>query len=560
MMMRFAPILGLLAFLLAGPALAQRTVGIGDLEVRPEGFPLPAAAKAEAADRLAAAFARRKDIKVVDRGAMRQVQKAISEIVLNPVYDDKAKLDLGAIVPAQTLVVAFISEVSFEGQVTETSSVVDLEDGVVHVDLAVRLVDVASGTVLGSQRAAGSQAAKGIVYSKKTGKTRDSEGMTMETALRRAIAAAIARVDVQAFEFPAPASGTVAGGSAPADGKSTEITVSADDVTCAGARQAGLRKAIEQVAGAVLQGRTEVKDMQFESGRIVQVAEGAIKRFQELGAETLAGGGCRMRLLVEVYEGRLADSLEAMLKDARAVAIFAKTDFANRSLAVVYATKGVAGALPPSHKGAEALIGGLRKRLIELGFDVKLLGPVDEGDAALGTAKADALIVAGMSAGQQTLDGGALSITASARITAFDVSNRRVFAEVEGRGRRLGPPGSFGETDTVARAAEEAGRDGADKVIMQAVAHFGKKGNTLLLTLRDATDKLQAGVEELLGSNGIDFAVEKQSGGTLVLKVTTGDDATTFRTRLRRLAEGAGLKIAAVGQEGSTLVFSGKVE
>jgi len=548
---------------LAGEALAQRAIAIAEPETRLEAYPLSKPAKGEAADQLSAMFAKLPGLKVVDRGALRQVEKAIAEIALNPVYDDKAKVELGAIVPANLLLVSFVSDVRFEGQYTETTNIVDIDQGRVIVDLALRLVDISNGAIRGTQSVSGAIEVKNLIYSKREKKTRDTESISMDAALRRALASAIRQVKAESFDIPAAGGLRDARATSPFDTNSTKtstVQVSGDDLTCQAARQAGLRKAVEQVVGLMIKGQTDVKDMQFEGSRITQITEGAIKGFQELGQEALAGGGCRVRLSVEVFEGRVAESVEAMVKDSRSVALFAKSDFANRSVAVAYTTRGVSGALAPSAKASETLIAELRRRLVEYGFDVKLAdaNAAGEAGAIAKAAKADVVVLATLNAGEQKLDGGAIAVTATAMLSGFDASTGRVFGEAQGRGKRFGAPGSFGSQDAAANAASEAARDGAEQLVKRMVTHFAKRENLLILTLVDADAKTQEGVESILTSSGVEFAVDRQSGATLVLKITTADDATAFRQRFRKLASDAGLKLAATKLEGSTLVFSGK--
>jgi hypothetical protein len=544
---------------LAGEALAQRAIAVAEPESRLDAYPLSKPARGEAADQLAAIFAKVPGLKVVDRGALRQVEKAIAEIALNPVYDDRAKVELGAIVPANWLLVSFVSDVRVEGQYTETTNVLDIDKGALIVDLALRLVDISNGAIRGTQNLSGRVDVVNLVYSKKDKKTRDTESLSMDAALRRSIASAIRQVKAEGFDLGGAGTTREAGGGAPT-GATTTVQVAGDDLTCPSARQAGLRKAVEQVVGLAIHGRTDVKDMQFEGSRITQIAEGAIKGYQELGQEALAGGGCRVRLSVEVYEGRVADSVEAMVKDTRAVALFAKSDFAGRSLAVAYATRGISGAQPASSKAAETLVAELRRRFAEYGFDVKLAEASSAGDGAAiaKAAKADAVVLATLSAGEQKMEGGAVAVTASALLSGFDASTGRVFGEAQGRGKRFGAPGTFGSQDAAANAATEAARDGAEQLVKRMIAHFAKRENVLLLTVEDADAKTQEGVEGLLSSNAIDFAIDRQSGTTLVLKITTPDDATAFRQRFRKLAGDAGLRLAATKLEGSTLVFSGK--
>lgn len=562
--MRAIRTLALVAVLLtlAGQALAQRAVAIAEPESRLEAYPLSKPAKGEAADQLSAIFAKVPDLRVVDRGSLRQVEKAIAEIALNPVYDDKAKVELGAIVPANLLLVSFVSDVRVEGRYTETTNIMDIDDGTVIVDLALRLVDISNGAVRGTQKVSAGTAVKNLVYSKRDRKTRDTESISMDAALRRAVAGAIRQVKVDAFDFGAAGGGLrEAKAASPFDAaKTSVVVVTGEDVTCPAARQAGLRKAIEQVVGLMIKGQTDVKDMQFEGSRITQITEGAIKGFQELGQEAVAGGGCRMRLSVEVFEGRVAESVEAMLKDTRSVALFAKSDFANRSIAVAYSTRGVSGALAPSAKASETLVSELRRRFVEYGFDVKLadMGAAGDNAAIAKAAKADVLVVATLNAGEQPMEGGAIAVTATAMLAGFDASTGRVFGEAQGRGKRFGAPGSFGAQDAAANAATEAARDGAEQLVKRMIQHFAKRENLLILTIVDADAKLQEGVENALASSGVEFAIDRQSGATLVLKVTTGDDATAFRQRFRKLAGDAGLKLAATKLEGSTLVFSGK--
>ena len=561
-MLRASALVLVAALGFAGEASAQRAIAVAEPESRLEAYPLSKPARGEAADQLAALFAKVPGLKVVDRGALRQVEKAIAEIALNPVYDDRAKVELGAIVPANLLLVSFVSDVRVEGQHTETTNVLDIDRGALIVDIALRLVDISNGAIRGTQNVSGRVDVTNLVYSKKDKKTRDTESLSMDAALRRAIASAITLVKAESFDLQGgPGATREAQGGVPATGGATStVQVTGEDLTCATARQAGLRKAVEQVVGLAIQGRTDVKDMQFEGSRITQIAEGAIKGVQDLGQEMLAGGGCRVRLSVEVYEGRVADSVEAMVKDTRAVALFAKSDFAGRSLAVAYTTRGVSGALPASSKAVETLVAELRRRFAEYGFDVKLAEAQSTGDGAAiaKAAKADAVVLATLNAGEQKMDGGAIAVTAKALLSGFDASTGRVFGEAQGRGKRFGAPGTFGSQDAAANAATEAARDGAEQLVKRMIAHFAKRENVLLLTIEDADAKTQEGVEGLLASNTIEFSIDRQGGTTLVLKITTPDDATAFRQRFRKLAGDAGLKLAATKLEGSTLVFSGK--
>lgn len=541
---------------------AQRAIAIAEPESRLDTYPLSKPARGEVADQLSAIFAKVPDLKVVDRGALRQVEKAIAEIALNPVYDDKAKVELGAIVPANLLLVSFVSDVRVEGQFTETANIMDIDKGQVVVDLALRLVDISNGAIRGTQTVSGGVDVKNLIYSKRDHKTRDTESISMDAALRRALAGAIKLVKVDSFDIPASGGGmreARAGGSIDA-AKTSTVQVAGDDLTCPAARQAGLRKAVEQVVGLMIKGQTDVKDMQFEGSRITQIAEGAVKGYQELGQEALAGGGCRVRLSVEVYEGRVAESVEAMVKDRRSVALFAKSDFANRSLAVAYTTRGVGGALAPSTKAAETLVSELRRRFVEYGFDVKLAEASASGDGAAvaKAAKADVVVLATLNAGEQKLEGGAVAVTATAMLSGFDASTGRVFGEAQGRGKRFGAPGGFGIQDAAANAATEAAREGAELMVQRLVAHFAKRENLLIVTIVEADAKTQEGVEAMLSASAVEFSIDRQSGATLVLKVTTPDDATAFRQRFRKLAGDAGLKLAATKLEGSTLVFSGK--
>ena len=96
-------------------------------------------------------------------------------------------------------------------------------------------------------------------------------------------------------------------------------------------------------------------------------------------------------------------------------------------------------------------------------------------------------------------------------------------------------------------------------MLFRSVAYFSR-GNTLLVTVEDAPEALQKGLEGLLNDNAIAYTVERQAGQTLVLKVTTSDDPSSFRTRLRKLAGDAGIKLAARSLEGSSMVFTGRGE
>ncbi|MBM3570172.1 MAG: hypothetical protein FJX46_15610 [Alphaproteobacteria bacterium] len=570
-------ILLLAAWLVSAAALAQgeRVVAIAQPETQVPEYPIPSSAAGQAADLLGRMVAGTPGLKLLDRGAMARIQAQIKEIVTNPLYDQKAIPDLGKIVPAGFLLATALTGVEVEGEFEENGAILDIEKGTVIAKLAVRLIAVETGQVLSGQAVEGQAPIKSVIYDRRRRKTRDSEGPGFEQVLGRAMLAALAKVDrtmLASLPGGGAPSGTVGRGPA-ASGSlaSTIIETRGEGTTCQAARQAALKRAVEQVGQTYVSSKTQVRDMQFDYGRIVSAVEGLVKGVKELSSEQIAGGGCRVTAAVEVVEGKLHETLDAFVKDRLAMATFVKQDFANRSVAVLYSTRGMPEALARDSKPAEAAVDNVQKRLAELGFDVKLAaqlkadqtlkGGANDDDAAIGLAKAaqaDAVVLLTLSAGRRRIDQGVQVVLASLLMKAYEPGTRRLFGTVDAKGQTVAAEGDFALAEGAARAAVDAAKDGVPELLKQVVAHFQSRGNTLLLAIDNAPAKVMEQVEDLLAANGIDYAVERQAEGQLVLKVQTAEDAAAFRARVRRLAQAAGIDIRASGMDGGRITFSGQ--
>ncbi|MBW2738472.1 MAG: hypothetical protein JRE64_06380 [Deltaproteobacteria bacterium] len=344
-------------------------------------------------------------------------------------------------------------------------------------------------------------------------------------------------------------------------------------VTCRAAQQDAIRGAVEQVVGAKLKSNTSVTDFQVDYDKIISSTDGLVNGYKELDVST-GEGQCTVVLKVEVNEKSTKQVIDKYITNKTSMRTFNQTNFSNRSVMVLYSTRGLSDAVSKNNRAAMSIIDDIQDKLRGYEFDV-ILGEDIEGGSKITLeddaiddeaaimiarmAKADAIVLVTLLAGVRPTPDGYNSIYSNAMIKAYDPTTKRLFANVNERSKTIGRKGSYGVEDSISRAALKVSQAAVPELVKKIVQNLSTGSKKIVsITLQDVDPSTQDNIVDMLSSAGIYYKIDKQYGSIMKLSINTEMSATEFVKTFRQLYKQNGIFLKRKSTDGSHVVFSGK--
>ena len=303
--------------------------------------------------------------------------------------------------------------------------------------------------------------------------------------------------------------------------------------TCRAARQDAIRGAVEQVVGANLKSNTSVTDFQVDYDKIISSTDGLVSGYKELDVST-SGGQCTVVLKVEVNERSTKQVIDKYITNKTSMRTFNQTNFSNRSVMVLYSTRGLSDAVSKNNRASMSIIDDIQDKLrgyefdvvlgedLEGGSKIKLEDDAIDDEAAImiaRMAKADAIVLVTLLAGVRPTPDGYNSIYSNAMIKAYDPTTKRLFANVNERSKTIGRKGSYGVADSISRAALKASQAAVPKLVKKIVQNLSTGSKKIVsITVQDVDPCAQDDIVDMLSSAGIDYKIDKQYGSIMNAK------------------------------------------
>ncbi|MBF0266927.1 MAG: LPP20 family lipoprotein [Gammaproteobacteria bacterium] len=350
-----------------------------------------------------------------------------------------------------------------------------------------------------------------------------------------------------------------------------EVTVTGYGATFSAAKKDAVRAAVEQVMGVKMKSNTLVKEGMLEEDKVASTTDGLINSFEVVSKEADEDGDFEVKLKVKIdTESTGAKNIDAFIKDKKSMRMFTKENFNNRSVMVLYSTRGIKKALSDDSEAVQALLDDLQDQLLEKSFDVKLKnslegmaqdagGSFDDKDAVkmAKLANSDAVVLATITTSDRIKDDGYTMVKANVMTKAYDTSSGRLFANVAKKSSTLISTDGGELFEGRTKAAKKAAKKVSKTLIKKIVERMSTGANKFIILTFQAIDiDTQDSILDVMDDKGFEYKIEKQAGETMKLKLTSDESASSFRRSFRKVLRKAEIKLKPISTQGSEIVYT----
>jgi hypothetical protein len=317
------------------------------------------------------------------------------------------------------------------------------------------------------------------------------------------------------------------------------VTATGAGTTCNTAVNDALQNAVKQVAGAKIKSSSKVSMGELESDKIFSSTAGLVKNYKQIGKESEAGY-CEITIKANVVEGKVEEALDDYIKNKSSMRMFNKTNFKDRSVVVLYSTRGMKDAFQTGTDAVTELMDDIEGQLRNMAFDIKLSGDLPgiagkelDDNSAIAAAidvGADAVVLATLTHSGHEKSGENAVIYSKVLIKAYEPSTKRLFANVNKRGRTMIMTNSdFAIRDGMGRGAIKVAKSAVPKLVKDIVNNLSQGSKKVIkVVIHDIPGNVQRKLRKAFKNNEIDFKVAKRSGKEVVLEIDTTDTLTDF--------------------------------
>ncbi len=333
----------------------------------------------------------------------------------------------------------------------------------------------------------------------------------------------------------------------------------------------GIRVAVEQALGTMVQSDTQVTNGKLIWDRIASASAGYVKNYNVLAeGKDPVTDAYKVKLAVNVDDYKLKGALDDFKNDPKQQQIFQQTKFDERKVIVVYQPQ-TGFDLPYNSKGVQTIMGLVQDKLAEQGFRVflpeqirRIKGKsaemvVDEETAIeIGRQETgDCVVIVSLDGARRPTNDGFFLLMCTLNLRAFDITTGALFANVQDRDKTVSRGGDYAIQDGISRAAIKIGPRAVDRLVKKIVKRFsGPKYVTLIF--KNISKKNQNAMEDILEELGWRTRVARQTGNYIEFEVIGEADPTSVRKIVRREIQKAGLPLKSGEKVGARITFNGE--
>ena len=333
----------------------------------------------------------------------------------------------------------------------------------------------------------------------------------------------------------------------------------------------GIRVAVEQALGTMVQSDTQVTNGKLIWDRIASASAGYVKNYNILAeGKDPVTDVYKVKMAVTVDDYKLKGAVDDFLNDPKQQQIFQQTKFDERKVIVVYLPQ-TGFDLPYDSKGVQTIMGLVQDKLAAHGFRVflpeqiqRIKGKsaemvVDEETAIeIGRQETgDCVVIVSLDGARRPTNDGFFLLMCTLNLRAFDTTTGALFANVQDRDKTISRGGDYAIQDGISRAAIKIGPRAVESLVKKIVKRFsGPKYVTLIF--KNISKKNQNRMEDILEELGWRSRVARQTGSYIEFEVIGEADPTSVRKIVRREIQKAGLPLKSGEKVGNRITFNGE--
>ncbi len=333
----------------------------------------------------------------------------------------------------------------------------------------------------------------------------------------------------------------------------------------------GIRVAVEQALGTMVQSDTQVTNGKLIWDRIASASAGYVKNYNILAeGKDPVTDVYKVKMAVTVDDYKLKGAVDDFLNDPKQQQIFQQTKFDERKVIVVYLPQ-TGFDLPYDSKGVQTIMGLVQDKLAAHGFRVflpeqiqRIKGKsaemvVDEETAIeIGRQETgDCVVIVSLDGARRPTNDGFFLLMCTLNLRAFDTTTGALFANVQDRDKTISRGGDYAIQDGISRAAIKIGPRAVESLVKKIVKRFsGPKYVTLIF--KNISKKNQNRMEDILEELGWRTRVARQTGSYIEFEVIGEADPTSVRKIVRREIQKAGLPLKSGEKVGNRITFNGE--
>ncbi len=333
----------------------------------------------------------------------------------------------------------------------------------------------------------------------------------------------------------------------------------------------GIRVAVEQALGTMVQSDTQVTNGKLIWDRIASASAGYVKNYNILAeGKDPVTDVYKVKMAVTVDDYKLKGAVDDFLNDPKQQQIFQQTKFDERKVIVVYLPQ-TGFDLPYDSKGVQTIMGLVQDKLAAHGFRVflpeqiqRIKGKsaemvVDEETAIeIGRQETgDCVVIVSLDGARRPTNDGFFLLMCTLNLRAFDTTTGALFANVQDRDKTISRGGDYAIQDGISRAAIKIGPRAVERLVKKIVKRFsGPKYVTLIF--KNISKKNQNRMEDILEELGWRTRVARQTGSYIEFEVIGEADPTSVRKIVRREIQKAGLPLKSGEKVGNRITFNGE--
>ena len=224
--------------------------------------------------------------------------------------------------------------------------------------------------------------------------------------------------------------------------------------------------------------------------------------------------------------------------------MFQKTSFKDRTVVVLYSTRGMKGAFRKNSRAVQSLMDDIQDQLRGMEFDVILSDGLDgmakknltddmNDGVAITSAEsvgADAVVLATLLTSGVEKSGSEAIIYSNALIKSFEPSTRRLFANVNKRARNMSRASSkMALEDGKAVSAIKTAKAAVPALVKKIVSNLSVGSKKVIrVKIKQIPSGVQRKLRKALKANEMDFKIVKRQGRYVGIEFNTESTLTDF--------------------------------